>query len=86
MAFVLLGVLFIVLRAGGWVQFHKDDVWAWAIVLSPFLLAALWWWWSDSSGLTQRQAMDALDAKKEARRQQLMEGLGQAKPGTKRKR
>jgi hypothetical protein len=36
--------------------------------------------------LTQRKAMDALDAKKEARRQQLMEGLGQVKPGTKKKR
>jgi hypothetical protein len=30
--------------------------------------------------------MDALDAKKESRRQQLMEGLGQAKPGAKKKR
>lgn len=86
MAFILLGVLFIVLRLGGWVQFHKDDFWAWVIVLSPFALAVAWWAWSDASGLTQRKAMDALDAKKDARRQQLMEGLGQAKPGTKKKR
>ena len=86
MAFILLGVLLVVLRLGGWVQFHKDDFWAWCIVLSPFALAAAWWAWADSSGLTQRKAMDALDAKKEARRQQLMEGLGQAKPGTKKKR
>ena len=86
MAFILLGVLLLVLKLGGWVQFNKDEVWAWAIVLSPFGLAALWWWWADSSGLTQRQAMDALDAKKEARRQQLMEGLGQANPGGKKKR
>jgi small Trp-rich protein len=86
MAFILLGVVMLVLRLGGWVQFHKDDFWAWVIVLSPFALAVAWWAWADSSGLTQRKAMDALDAKKEARRQQLMEGLGQAKPGTKKKR
>lgn len=86
MAFVLLGVLLIALRLGGWVQFHKDDFWAWVIVLSPFVGAALWWAWADSSGLTQRKVMDTLEAKKEARRQQLMEGLGQVKPGTKKKR
>lgn len=86
MAFVLIGVLFLVLRLGGWVQFHTDDVWAWLIVLSPFALAVVWWAWSDKSGLTQRKAMDALDAKKAARREQLMEGLGQFKPGAKKKR
>lgn len=86
MGFVLIGVLLIVLRLGGWVQFHKDDFWAWVIVLSPFFLAAIWWWWADSSGLTQKKAMNALDAKKAARREQLMEGLGQGKPGAKKKR
>jgi small Trp-rich protein len=86
MAFVLLGVLLIVLKLGGYAQFHKDEFWAWLIVLSPFALALLWWAWSDASGHTQKKAMDALDAKKEARRQQLMEGLGQARPGTKKKR
>lgn len=86
MAFVLLGVVLIVLKLGGFVQFHKDESWAWAIVLAPFAGALLWWWYSDSSGLTQKKAMDALDAKKEARRQQLMEGLGQARPGVKKKR
>ncbi|MDR7332212.1 TIGR04438 family Trp-rich protein [Roseateles asaccharophilus] len=86
MAFVLIGVLFIVLKLAGWVEFHKDTGWAWAIVLSPFPLAVLWWWWSDSSGRTQRKAMDSLDAKKEARRQQQMEALGQVKPGGKKRR
>ena len=86
MAFVLIGVLFIVLRLGGWVQFHKDGFWAWVIVLSPFALAAVWWAWADATGLTQKKAMDALDAKKAARREQLMEGLGQFKPGAKKKR
>jgi small Trp-rich protein len=86
MVFVLIGVLCVVLRLGGWVQFHQDDLWAWVIVLSPFALAVVWWAWADASGLTQKNAMKSLDAKKEARRQQLMEGLGQYKPGSKKRR
>jgi small Trp-rich protein len=86
MAFVLIGVVMIVLHLGGWVQFHKDGFWAWVIVLSPFALAAAWWAWADSSGLTQKKAMNALDAKRAARREQLMEGLGQSKPGARKKR
>ncbi len=86
MGFVLIGVLLVVLRLGGWVQFHKDDFWAWVIVLSPFALAAAWWAWADSSGLTTRKAMDALDARKAARRDQQMEALGQYKPGKKKRR
>ncbi len=86
MGFVLIGVLFLVLRLGGWVQFHKDDVWAWVIVLSPFGLAIVWWMWSDATGLTQRKAMDAMDARKAERREKAMEALGQFKPGAKKKR
>ena len=85
MAFVLIGVLFLVLRLGGWVQFHQDDLWAWLIVLSPFALAVAWWWFSDATGMTQRRVMDAMDAKKAARREQQMEGLG-LKPRAKKKR
>jgi small Trp-rich protein len=79
MGFVLLGVLFVVLRLGGWVQFHKDDLWAWMIVLSPFLGAVLWWMWADASGHTQRKAMQAMDERKAARREQHMVNLGQSK-------
>lgn len=86
MAFVLIGVLCVVLRLGGWVQFHEDAFWAWSIVLTPFLLAAVWWWWSDTSGMTQRKAMAAMDAKKAARREQLMEGLGRGKGHDKKRR
>lgn len=86
MAFVLIGVLFVVLRVGGWVEFHKEPFWAWFIVLAPFALAVLWWLWSDGSGRTQRKAMEAMDAKKAARRQQQMEALGQARPGDKKRR
>ena len=86
MGFVLIGVVMLVLRLGGWVQFHKDDFWAWVIVLAPFALAAAWWSWADSSGRTQRKAMDSMDARKAARREQQMEALGQYKPGSKKKR
>jgi small Trp-rich protein len=86
MAFVLIGVLFIVLRLGGWVQFHKDDFWAWCTILSPFALAVVWWAFADKSGLTQRKAMDALDAKRAARRDKQLEALGRFKPGAKKRR
>jgi len=86
MAFVLLGVLLLILKLGGWVQFNKDEFWALIIVLSPFALAVVWWAWADSSGLTQRKAMQSLDEKKAARREQQMEALGQYNPKTKKKR
>lgn len=85
MAFVLIGVLFVVLRLGGWVQFHSDDFWAWAIVLAPFGLALAWWMFSDATGLTQRKAMQAMDEKKAQRREKAMEALGQARPGAKKR-
>jgi small Trp-rich protein len=83
MGFVLIGVLLLVLKLGGWVQFHPDDFWAWAIVLAPFGLAAAWWAWADASGHTQRKAMQAMDAKKAARRDKQMEALGQYNPNAK---
>lgn len=86
MGFVLLGVVLVVLRLGGWVQFHPDDLWAWLIVLSPFVLAVAWWAWADASGRTQRQAMASLDARKQARREQQMEALGQVRPSAKKRR
>ncbi|MGQ3052062.1 MAG: TIGR04438 family Trp-rich protein [Roseateles sp.] len=85
MVFVLIGVLCVVLRLGGWVQFHQDDLWAWVIVLSPFALAAAWWAWADASGLTQRKAMQSMDERKAARREQQMEALGQFRPGKKKR-
>lgn len=86
MAFVLIGVLCLVLKLGGWVQFSPDDFTAWAIVLAPFGLAVVWWLWADSSGYTKRKAMQAMDAKKAARREQQMVALGQIQPGDKRKK
>lgn len=86
MAFVLLGVLLLVLKLGGWARFSESDFVAWSIVLSPFALAVAWWAWSDASGHTQRKVMDQLDAKKAARREQQMQALGQHRPGAKKRR
>lgn len=86
MAFVLIGVVMLVLRLGGWVQFHEDPFWAWVIVLTPFLLAAAWWTWADASGLTKRRAMNDMEAKKAARRAQQLEAMGQAPRGSSKKR
>ncbi len=85
MGFVLIGVLFIALRLGGWVQFSDSDFMAWVIVLSPFALAVVWWAWSDASGLTQRKAMDAVEAKKAERRQKAVNALGQIRSDAKKK-
>ncbi|MFO1225839.1 TIGR04438 family Trp-rich protein [Roseateles sp.] len=78
MAFVLVGVVFLALRLGGWVKFSDSDWVAWLIVLAPFGLAWAWWTFSDASGLTKKREMDALDAKKEARRQKALEALGRS--------
>ncbi|TSE18990.1 small Trp-rich protein [Tepidimonas alkaliphilus] len=61
MPMLMLGLLLLALKAGGWVQLG----WPW--VLSPFGLALLWWWWADWSGYTQRQAMRKDQARREAR-------------------
>ncbi|PZP36780.1 MAG: TIGR04438 family Trp-rich protein [Roseateles depolymerans] len=86
MGFVLIGVLFLALRLGGWVKFSDSDWVAWAIVLAPFGLAVLWWAWADSSGLTQRQAMQSIDDKKAQRREKALEALGQGKASRKGRR
>ncbi len=56
---------------------------SWWIILSPFFLAVLWWAWADSSGWTQRKAMEKVDAKREERRQKAMNALRAHKPGQK---
>lgn len=60
--------------------------WDWWIVLAPFAMAAAWWHWADTSGHTQRKAMQAMDDKKAQRRQRTMEALGQGEVDKKNKR
>ncbi|MDT8999060.1 TIGR04438 family Trp-rich protein [Paucibacter sp. APW11] len=70
-----LGVVLLLLKLLGVVPVAH---WSWIVILLPFGLAALWWAWADSSGYTQRKAMEAMDAKKAARRQRAVENLGQS--------
>ncbi|UUX96927.1 TIGR04438 family Trp-rich protein [Aquabacterium sp. J223] len=73
MAFLLVGVLLVLLKLG---ELGPTAAWSWWAVLSPFGLALLWWWWSDSSGRTQRRAMEKFDAKREERRRKHLENMG----------
>ena len=73
MAFLILGILLLALKLGdlGFVA-----SWSWWVVLAPFGLAVAWWMVSDAMGLTQRRAMDKMDAKKAERRLRNLEALG----------
>lgn len=77
MWFVVIGVVVLGLNVAGvgpiGAMVFKEN---WYILLSPFAMAIAWWLWADSTGWTQRRAMDKVDAKREARRQRLMAGLG----------
>ena len=68
-----LGVLLLVLKLA---ELGPVGGWPWWLVLAPFGLAVAWWGWADSSGYTKRRAMQAMDARREARRRQQMEALG----------
>jgi small Trp-rich protein len=78
-AFVLLGVLLIVLHLAGigpmaaWNWNLFGDLWKFAV---PFILAGLWWWWSDASGLDKRREMERMEQKKRNRREANLAALG----------
>jgi small Trp-rich protein len=81
-----IGVLMLIMNLAGVGpvgQWSWSEYW-WAFLL-PFLLAFLWWSWSDWSGLTQRRAMEKIDAKREARRQKSLDALGLQKDGKRKK-
>lgn len=79
---VILGVLLILLKL---VDVSPVAGWSWLWVLSPLAGAAVWWVWADSSGYTQRKAMQRMDEKKEERRQRSLEAIGQADPRKRKK-
>ena len=58
MAFMMLGVLLLVLKLA---ELGPVAAWAWWVVLAPFGLAAAWWGFADAIGLTQRRAMDKME-------------------------
>ncbi|MFY7867502.1 TIGR04438 family Trp-rich protein [Roseateles sp.] len=82
MWFVLIGVVVLGLKLLG-VAPVAD--WSWLLVLSPLGLAVAWWAWADSSGYTQRKAMQRLDDRKAARRERSLEALGQGDAKKKRR-
>ena len=50
--------------------------WSWYWILGPFGAAAVWWAWADSTGWTQRRAIDRMEKRKVERRQRDMAALG----------
>jgi small Trp-rich protein len=77
MWFVVIGVIVLGLHLAGigplGAMVFKDSWW---LILSPFGMAVLWWFWADSTGWTQRRAMDKVDAKREERREKALDALG----------
>ena len=73
MAFVVLGVLLIVLKL---LEIGSPATWSWLVVLAPFACAVAWWTWSDMTGRTRRLAMDKMDEKKVERRRKSLTALG----------
>ena len=73
MAFLILGIVLLAMKLG---EFGPGADWSWWLVLGPFGLAVLWWNFADSVGLTQRRAMDKMEAKKIERRDRNLEALG----------
>lgn len=73
MWFVGLGVLLVALKWAGLGPFASL---AWWWVLAPFGLAVAWWGFSDSTGLTQRRAMERHDRHSKKRREERAQALG----------
>ncbi|MDH4051371.1 MAG: TIGR04438 family Trp-rich protein [Rubrivivax sp.] len=73
MAFLILGLALLGMKAA---EFGPVAAWPWWAVLLPFGLAVLWWAFADSTGLTQRRAIEKMDRRKAERRERDMEKLG----------
>ena len=73
MPMVIVGVLLLVAKMA---EFGPFATWSWWIILAPFLVAILWWQFADSTGWTQRRAMDKMERRKQERREKAMDALG----------
>jgi small Trp-rich protein len=73
MYLVVLGVLFLVMKVAA---FGPVADWSYSAVLAPFGAAVVWWTYADKTGRTQRQAMDKMEARKDARRRKNLDALG----------
>jgi small Trp-rich protein len=89
MLFVVIGVILLVMNwtgVGPPAQWNFDlfgDLWKFAW---PFLAAVIWWSWSDSTGRTQRKAIERMEQRKVDRRERAMEALGLGPKGRKSRR
>jgi small Trp-rich protein len=73
MVLVIVGVL---LLAAKLADFGPTAGWSWWIVAAPFAGAVLWWQFADSTGLTQRRAMQKMEDRKAQRRDRALDALG----------
>ncbi len=73
MPMVVIGVL---LLAAWWADVGPFGRLPWYVVAIPFVLAVLWWQFADSSGWTQRKAIEKMERRKAERRDKAMEALG----------
>ncbi len=73
MVFLVVGVLLLVMKIA---EFGPVADWSWVIVLAPFGLAVAWWAFADSTGMTQRRAIQRMEDRKRERRERDMKALG----------
>ncbi len=80
---IVVGVLLLLMKVAE-VGPGADLSWWW--VLAPFGLAVLWWEFADKTGYTQRKAMDRLDERQKARREEAMTKIGTSEKQRRRRR
>jgi small Trp-rich protein len=80
---IVVGVLLLLMKVAE-VGPGADLSWWW--VLAPFGLAVLWWEFADKTGYTQRKAMDRLDERQKARREEAMNKIGTSEKQRRRRR
>jgi len=73
MPLVIVGVLLMLAK---FAEIGPTAGWPWWAVLAPFGGATLWWYFADSTGITQRRAMQKMEDRKVERRERAMEALG----------
>lgn len=73
MPLVLIGTILLILKFAEVGPFTELSWW-W--VALPYAAIVVWWGFADSSGWTQRKAMDKMEERKVKRRERAMEALG----------
>ena len=73
MPMVIVGVL---LLLAWFLELGPVGEWPWWLLPIPFALAMAWWSFADNTGLTERRAMQRMDARKQARRAKALDALG----------